>query len=230
MQAEVTQNAQDPTNRTEKKSNEKKDRFTWWQSLIILAATLVICLTAGYIISEKFLWNHSDDQITQQLNYYKAQVDKTPNDANLRVQLGYSYFLKGNTQEAINQYNTAVNLDKNNYAAYLNLAIVYDQANRNDEALQMALKAQKLSNSDYKSFFLEGRSYRKLKMYKQASAALQTALRFKPANDDILNEVALVAEGQGKKQDAISIYKEILSFDPTYKPAQDALNRLNSKN
>jgi Tfp pilus assembly protein PilF len=227
MQVEATQNAQGPDNRVEK-LKEKKDHFTWWQSLIILAATLIICLAAGYYISSNYLWNQND-QLTKQLNYYKAQVDSKPNDANLRVQLGYTYFLKGNDQEAISQLTTAKNLDKNNYGAYLNLAIVYDQENQTDNALQSALTAAKLSPNDYKSLLLEGRSYRKLKMYKQATTALDSANRLKPDNDDILNEIGLVAEGQGDVKDAEAIYKEALSYDPTYKPALDALNRLKAK-
>lgn len=229
MQTQETQNAQESANRTEK-LKEKKDRFTWWQSLIILAATLAICLSAGYFISSKYLWNQADTQLAKQLDYYKAQVDKKPNDSNLRVQLGYTYFLKGDNEEAIKQYNTAKDLDKNNNSAYLNLAIAYDKENRNDDALQMAIKAEKLAPQDYKPKLLKARSDRKLKMYKQATQALEEAARLKPGNTDILNEVGLVAEAQGKKKEAEKIYKEALSYDPTYKPALDALDRLNSKN
>jgi tetratricopeptide (TPR) repeat protein len=228
MQVEVTNNAQSPANRTEK-LNKKKDRYAWWQSLIILFATLVVCLAAGYFISSKYLWNQYD-HLTEQLNYYKAQVDSKPNDPNLRVQLGYTFFLKGNNSEAINQFNTAKNLDKNNYGAYLNLAIVYDKENQTDDALQAASIAVKLSSNDYKPLLLEGRSYRKLKMYKQAMDALQQANRYKPDNTDITFEAGLVAENQGKSKDAEAIFKQVLSYDPTFKPALNELDHLNSKN
>lgn len=226
MQAE--EKIQTPENRNEKLI-EKKDRFIWWQSLIILVVTLGICLVAGYFISSKYLWNQND-QLTKQFDYYKAQVDKKPNDANLRVQLGYTYFLKGDNKEAINQFNTAKNLDKKSYGAYLNLAIVYDRENKKDNALQAAIKAVKLAPNDYKPLLLEGRSYRKLKMYKEAMQALQDADRFKQNNVDITFEAGLVARDQGKKKDAESIFKEVLSFDPTYKPASDELNKLQSNN
>jgi tetratricopeptide (TPR) repeat protein len=226
---QVKQNAQEPANR-EEIQKEKRDRFTWWQTLILLVATLVICIGAGYFISTKYLLKDNNDQLTKQLNYYKAQVDKKPNDANLRVNLGYTYFLSGDVENAISQLNTAKSLDKNNYGAYFNLAIVYDKENQKDDALQNAIKAEKLSPNDYKAKLLKGRSYRKLKMYKQATQALDDAIRYKPDNTDILNEIGLVAEAQGKKSDAIKIYKEALSYDPTYKPALDALNRLESKN
>jgi tetratricopeptide (TPR) repeat protein len=226
---QVTQNAHEPANR-EEKLKEKKDRFTWWQSLILLVATLVICLGAGYFISSKYLWHHENDQLTKQLDYYKAKVAKKPNDANLRVQLGYSYYLNSDDDNAIKELNTAKSLDKNSYAAYLNLSIVYDKENQTDDSLQMAVKAAKLSPNDYKPYLLEGRSYRKLKMYKQATTALQKANQFKPDNTDITYEAGLVALDQGKKKDAESIFKQVLSYDPTYKPALDQLDKLKSKN
>jgi tetratricopeptide (TPR) repeat protein len=227
MESKMQPNAPEPTRESVKK--EKKDHFKWWQSLLILVATLVICLSAGYYISQKYLWSQNADELNKQIDYNKSLVDQKPNDPSLRVQLGYSYFLKGDDDNAIKQYNVAKNLDKNNYAAYLNLAIVYDKENRTDDALQMAKKAAKLSNNDYKSQLLIGRSYRKLKMYKESMSALATADRFKPDNTDIIYEAGLVAEDQGKFKDAEKIYKETLSYDPTYKPAIDALDRLKSK-
>lgn len=227
-------NAQEPSRSSEestKKSKKKKnDRFKWWQSLIILVGTLAICLSAGYYISQKYLWNQGSDQIQKQLDYYKEQVDQKPNDSKLRVQLGYTYYIKGDDQEAIKQLKIAKDLDKSNFDAYLNLSIVYDKENQTDDSLQMALKAVKLSPRDYRGQLLAGREYRKLKMYAKASNALEEAIRLKPGNTDILFEVGKVAEAQGKKKEAEQIYKETLSYDPTFKPALNALDGLKSKN
>jgi tetratricopeptide (TPR) repeat protein len=232
MESQVEPNAQEPSKNTEKAvkpQKEKKDRFAWWQSLIILVVTLAVCLTAGYYVSNKYLWNSNSDQIAKQLKFYKAEVDSKPNDPKLRVQLGYTYFLKGDIDTAIKQYKMAKTLDKNYYDAYLNLSIAYDKQKLTDDALQMAVKAVKISPLDYKGQLLEGRSYRKLKMYDKATKALEEAIRLKPGNTDIIYEVGLVAENQGKKAEAEKIYKETLTYDPTYKPALTALERLTSK-
>lgn len=226
MEVQIQPNAPEPSKASKKSEKVKKDRFSWWQSLIFLVATLAICLSAGYYASAKYLWNNNSDLLEKQLAYNKAQVDQKPNDAALRVQLGYTYFLKGDTDNAIKQYLVAKDLDKNNYDAYLNLSIAYDQQNRTDDSLKMAVQAVKISPRDYKGQLLEGRNYRKLKMYKEATNALSEAIRLKPGNTDTLYEVGLVAEAQGKKKDAEQIYKETLSYDPTYKPALDALDRL----
>lgn len=227
MESNLETNAQKSSREEVKK--EKKERFTWWQSLLLIVGTLVICLSAGYYISQKYLWNQDADQLAKQLSYYKAQVDQKPNDPQIRINLGYTYYLQGDTDKAIEQYNIAKNLDKNNFSAYLNLALAYDKQGSNDKALQNAIKCVKLSPDDYKGYLMEGRSYRKLKMYSKASAALEDAIRFQPGNTDILYEVGQVAEDQGNKTEAEKIYKETLSYDPTFKPAISALDRI-SKN
>jgi tetratricopeptide (TPR) repeat protein len=233
MESQVQPKAQEELSRNIEKAKKakevKKDRFSWWQSLIILVVTLSICLTAGYYVSNKYLWNSNSDQIAKQLKYYKAEVDSKPNDPKLRVQLGYAYFLKGDIDTSIKQYEVAKSLDKNYFDAYLNLSIAYDKQKRTDDSLQMAVKAVKISPLDYKGHLLQGRSYRKLKMYKKAEASLQEAIRLKPGNTDIIYEVGLIAEAQGKKKEAEKIYKETLSYDPTYKPALTALERITSK-
>ncbi|MDP4085175.1 MAG: tetratricopeptide repeat protein [Bacillota bacterium] len=233
MESNTQPNAQEPSRISEETKKGKKiksDRFKWWQSLLLLVGTLVICLSAGYYISQKYLWNQNADEIEKQLAYYKAEVDQKPNDPQLRINLGFTYFIKGDTQNAIDQYQTAINLDKNSYDAYLNLSIAYDKENQTDKSLQMATKAARLSPNDYKAKLLLGRNYRKLKMYSKATNALQDALRLKPGNTDTLYEVGLVAEDQGDKKQAEQIFKETLSYDPTFKPAITELDRLKKNN
>jgi tetratricopeptide (TPR) repeat protein len=208
----------------------KNDRFTWWQSSLLLVGTLVICLVAGYFISDRFLWDNTDSkQIEDQLKFYKGEVKKNPNDPESRVQLGYAYFLDKDYDEAIKQFKTAKSLDKNYFDAYLNLSIVYDRQDRIDDALQNAIKATEISPRDYKGHLMKGKSYRKSKMYKEANEALAEADRLNVGNTDTIFEIGLVAEDQGKKEEAEAIYKEALEYDPLFKPALNALERLTSK-
>jgi tetratricopeptide (TPR) repeat protein len=224
MQAKEQRETQEP----EKKV--KNDLFTWWQSSLLLVGTLVICLVAGYFISDRFLWDNTDSkQIEEQLKFYKGEVKKNPNDPESRVQLGYAYFLDKDYDEAIKQFKTAKSLDKKYFDAYLNLSIVYDRQDRIDDALQNAIKATEISPRDYKGYLMKGKSYRKLKMYTEANEALAEADRLNVGNTDTIYEIGLVAEAQGKKEEAEVIYKEALEYDPLFKPALNALERLTSK-
>jgi tetratricopeptide (TPR) repeat protein len=218
---------QEAIDTTEKKKN---DRVKWWQGLLILVVTLGISISAAYMISDKFLWSDIDqNQLKQRLDHAKSEVDSKPNDPKARVDLGYAYFLNEDNEDAIKQYKVALDLDENDYNAHLNLGIVYNDEKRFDDALQSAMKASELSPRDYKGHLLKGIAYRNLKMYKDASEALTQADKLMPGNTDIIYEVGMVAEAQGKKDAAEEIYKQALSFDPLYKPALEALDRIASK-
>lgn len=232
MEAQQKPNAQEQetTRETKKNKKEKNDRFKWWQGLLILLITLGVSVTAAYIISDKYLWSDVDqNQLKERLEHAKVGVDQKPNDPQSRVELGYAYFLNDDNDEAIKQLKVAIDLDKNDYNAYLNLGIVYNDEKRYDDALKNAIKATELSPRDYKGYLLKGMAYRNLKMYTEASETLAKADKLMPGNTDIIFESGRVAEAQGKKDAAEEIYKEALSYDPLYKPALDALDRLSAK-
>jgi tetratricopeptide (TPR) repeat protein len=220
-------------NSKKKQKKLKKERYTWWQSLLILILTLGISVGSGYYISDKYFWSDFDEnRLNEQLAYYKDKVNVEPNNSNHRVNLGYSYFLKGENDEAIKQLKVALDLDKNNFDAYLNLGIVYKDEERLDDALKMALKATKISPRDYKGHLLTGSVYRKLKMAKESLDALNEANKLMPGNTDIIYEIGRLIEDEGDAKGAAEIYKEALNYDPLYKPALEGLERVaaNDKN
>lgn len=230
MQVEHSPNTKNAENTKESTKKKKNDRFKWWQGLLILLLTLGISVTAAYMISDKYLWSKVDrSQLKDRLDHAKAAVDQKPNDPQAHIDLGYAYFLNDANDEAIKQYKLALDLDKKDYNAYLNLSIVYNEEKQYDNALKYSVKAAELSPRDYKGHLMKGMSYRNLKMYKEASEALAQADKLMPGNTDIIFESGRVAEAQGKLDAAEDIYKDALKYDPLYKPALEALDRLSSK-
>jgi tetratricopeptide (TPR) repeat protein len=233
---EVSQNQEtevnhEPEKKGKKAKKSKKEKFTWWQTLLILFLTLGVSVGAGYYVSDKYFWSDFDQtQLKKQFEYYKGQVDAQPNEPKHRVNLGYSYFLLGDNEEAIKQFKVALDIDKNYYDAYLNLGIVYSEDGRHDEALKMAEKAIKIAPRDYKSNLLKGTAYRNLKMYDEAIETLSKANELMPGNTDIITELGKVAEDQGDKKNAEELYKEALNYDPLYKPAIEGLDRVAANN
>jgi tetratricopeptide (TPR) repeat protein len=219
-----------PETNNETVTNKKNDRFTKLQGISLIIATLLISLVGGYIISDKYIWSKEDEnRIVQQVNYYEGLVSKEPNKPENRVNLGYSYHLNGENEEAIKQLLMAIDLDKKNVGAYFNLGLVYNDEGRYDDALKQSNKAVELAPRDYKGHLLEGMIYRKLKMYEEALASLQEADKLMPVNNDIIYEIGRVAEDKGNVNDAEELYKKALSYDPLYKPASEALTRLAGK-
>ena len=212
------------------KKKVKKDSFTKLQSVLLILLTLAISAGAWYGVGKVFFWNDLDmKRVDGQLAYLQQKVQSEPSDAATRVELGYTYSLKGKNDQAIQELNQALLLDPKNFDAYYNLGLVLLKEERNNEALEKFQKAVELSPKDYKGHLQKGVAYRNLKMYKEASLALQQANKLLPGNADIIYETGRVAEAQGQKETAINIYKEALSYDPLFKDAITALERLEKK-
>jgi tetratricopeptide (TPR) repeat protein len=205
--------------------------FTRIQSFLLIFSTLILCLGGGYYISDTFFWKNDSERkmLNEQLAYYKSLVDAEPNNPEHRVNLGYTYHLNGKNEDAIKQMKIAMDLEKDYFGAHFNLGLVYIAEGRFNDALIESKRTVEISPRDYRSHLLTGMVYRELDMYEDASQSLAEALALVPTNTDIINEIARVAEDQGKTDEAEKLFKEALTFDPLYKPASEGLDRLAAK-
>lgn len=205
----------------------KKDYFTLLQASVLIVLTIAISIGGWYVVGQKYFWTGRDEKrISEQLAYLEKQVQANPKDPQMRVDLGYTYFIKGDNTKAIRELSQVVELDKKNFNGFYNLGLVYLDENRLDEALEQFQKCIELSPRDYKGYMQKGIAYRKLKMYKDALSCLNQASKLKPGGADIIYEVGMVVEAQGDKKGAAAIYKDALRYDPLYKDAADALKRV----
>ncbi|WML54731.1 tetratricopeptide repeat protein [Neobacillus sp. PS3-12] len=230
MKATQPINPEPENNERTQLQQEKKKSFSKLQSFLLIFATLVISLGAGYFICNKYVWPSKDEaRLYEQVDYYKGLVDKKPNNPENRVNLGYSYFLTGDTDNAVKQLQVAINLDNKNFGAYFNLGLVYNSEKRYNDAIRMAQKAETLGPKNFQAHLLSGMVYRNLKQYDKALKSLQSALKIMPTNTDIITEIGRVKEDQGNNKEAEKFFKEALSYDPLYKPASQGLERVAAK-
>jgi Tfp pilus assembly protein PilF len=69
--------------------------------------------------------------------HYQAALRLRPRDAKLLNDMGYSAYLRGNTQQAEVILREALSIDRNHRLAMANLGMIYAQQNRYDDALEM---------------------------------------------------------------------------------------------
>lgn len=204
-----------------------KDRFSYLQAGLILILTLVISLGGWYAAGKYYFWSDLDKKrISEQMVYFQQKVQAEPKNVDHRVSLAYTYFLLDKNDQAIRELNQAMEIDKNNFDVYYNLGLVYSDEARLDDAMEMFKKCVDISPRDYKGHMQMGIVYRKLEMYKDGLKALEKADKLKPGSADIIYEIGRVAEEKGDKKLAIDIYKDALKFDPLFKDAAKALERL----
>lgn len=212
------QNAPYPTEKT----------FSLLQALAVILLAATVFAASGILIGKNFFWFEKLDQarVNEQLAYYEAKVKAEPKVPENRVNYGYTLFLKSKNDEALKQFEMAAQLDPKYYQAYYNMGLVYEDEKRWDDALEMYAKAAKLAPRDYKNFMKMGIVYTELGKYQDAFKALNAANKEEPGNADVLYYIGVAAEKNGDKKGAADMYKEALRFDPNYKDAKDALDKL----
>lgn len=225
MEAEkVPQKVEERTAKNQPKTFKKKT------GILMLLLTLLISVGTGYALGHFYFWNDVDmKRVNEQLAFYKEEVRKDPANLQNRIVLGYTYFLKGDNEEAIKEFDFVLEQDKNYYDAHYNLGLVFLDEERYNEALIEFEKTVDIAPKDFKGHVQMGIAYRGLQEYDKATKALEQANKLAPTNSDIIFQIGMVAEAQGKYEDAIAIYKDALAYDPLYKDAVDALDRLKDK-
>jgi tetratricopeptide (TPR) repeat protein len=207
-----------------------KKKFTVVQSILLLTATLIFSTGSGYALGQfYFLDSVEMKRINEQLDYYQQRVKINPNSLEDRIVLGYTHYLKGNNNHAVNEFKYVLDQDDQYYDAYYNLGLVYLDEKKYYEALSMFNKTVEIAPKDFKGYVQKGIAYRYLNMYEDAINSLLEATTLAPANADIIYQIGLVAEAQGDYENAIEIYKDALQYDPLFASALEALDRLDKK-
>jgi tetratricopeptide (TPR) repeat protein len=215
----------------EKQPKKKPKTFTLFQSILLLFLSFAFTSGTGYALGHFYFWNDLDmKRVNEQLDYYKEKVRIDPGNLENRVVLGYTYFLKGQNEKAIKEFDYVLDQDDKYYDAYYNLGLVYLDEERFNDALLMFNKTVNIAPKDYKGHVQLGITYRNLNMFDDATKALETANQLNPANSDIIYQIGLVAEAKGDLKAAADIYKDALQYDPLFEDASNALDRLNDEN
>jgi tetratricopeptide (TPR) repeat protein len=228
---ELSMEAEKVPQEVEGRTAKKKPKtFKKMTSFLLLFLTLVISVGSGYALGHFFFWNDIDmKRVNEQLTYYKEEVRKDPANLENRIVLGYTYYLKGDHEKAIKEFDYVLEQDKNYYDAHYNLGLVFLKEERYNEALIEFEKTVKIAPRDFKGHVQMGITYRELEEYDKAMKSLETANKLAPTNSDIIYQIGMVAEAQGEFENAIAIYKDALAYDPLYTDAVDALDRLKDK-
>lgn len=204
--------------------------FTYFQASLLIILTLVVSIGGWYAAGKYYFWKDLDmKRIGQQLDYLKKKVEAEPKNLQYRVELGYTYYLKEDYDQAIKEFNQVIEINDKNFGAYYNLGLVYEKQDRLNDAMEMYQNAIDLAPRDYKAYLHKGIVYRKLKMYKEALETLAKADKLLPRSSNIIYEIGRVAEEKGDIQMAVTIYKEALSYDPLNKDTAEALAGLEKK-
>jgi len=206
-------------------SHEKT--FTLLQAIAVILVSAMVFVGTGFVVGKAFFWKTLEDtRLDQQLAFFKAKVEAEPKIAESRVNLGYTYYLKGEYKQALQHLKIATQIDPKYADAFYNIGLVYREQKSYDEALESFSKAAKLAPRDYKHFLQMGVIYNAQGKHKDAITALNRANEEKPGSADVIYQIGVAAEKTGDKDGARELYTTAVNYDPNYKEAKEALARL----
>ena len=166
---------------------------------------------ANHEIAE--IYNQKGDLITA-LPYYTRQleVNKT---AYCLVSRGIAYDRLMRYDEALKDYQEAMELEPENPHPYNNAGIVYMEKNDFETAIKYLKKAiENMGDEPYKYFFKNiGRSYTKLKKYDEAIKYYDEGLKYFSDELDLYEKKAGVYRLMEKYQDAVNVYMDCMNIE-----------------
>lgn len=202
------------------------------QKIIIGALILVIAFLAILIIKKAFEGLDKTPKTAIERQYLDALevVKKDPQNAKARLKLAMIYVRLGRNNEAMSEIKIAIKLDKNDPEIYYGYGIVAKSLGDYDKAIEAFIRSTKLEGTVadvYREAYYEiGGIYYKQKKYKKAVEYFEKSVKSGPEATYTLIYLAKAYEKAGMKEKAIQEYKEILLYQPDYKPAKEALKRL----
>jgi tetratricopeptide (TPR) repeat protein len=102
-----------------------------------------------------------------------------------------------------------------NPRSHLNLGWVFDDQDREEEALAAYAEALAIDPTDPTALQLQVNALRGLRRWAEAETAAREAIQARPHTPDLRVELGRVLDDQGREEEALAAYAEALSIDPT---------------
>lgn len=132
----------------------------------------------------------------------------------VHVTLGIVNSGTGNYEEAVENFETALDLDPRNAAAFGGLARVYAQTDRLDEARATYLKAMELRPGDWRMYHQLGTFYFGQRDYAAAIEPFRRVIDLTPGSAQGHLNLGAALHGSGKLEEARAEYERSIEIEP----------------
>jgi Tfp pilus assembly protein PilF len=218
------------------------DRWTYLPSL----GVLILAIWGGYELTRGWRYRVLARSVAggatilacvsvtrHQIGYWKNSeallwhtLDITENNYLAHRNLGFTYYMKGQMDEALSQFQKAVLLEPDAAEAYDHLGITFFNKGQLDEAIRQFGAALRL-DPDYADahynlgvlFYQQGRT-------DQASRQFQETIRLKPDHAEAHQNLGVILGLEGHTEEAIRQFQVALRLKPDYADARKNLDLL----
>jgi tetratricopeptide (TPR) repeat protein len=144
---------------------------------------------------------------------YKSYLNSNPKDIDVRYELADCYIILNDSENALKQYDKAIELDANNKEIYLKKADYYSNNHQYLEAIQCLSQSTLIDPNFALAFGSIGWNYYKLGKFKQCIQFSQKAISIDPSSFYASFNIALALLNLGYFDQAYEVYKNTKSIN-----------------
>jgi tetratricopeptide (TPR) repeat protein len=175
-------------------------------------------------------WTHERSRVwADSVILWTDCVEKSPNKARPRSNLGRALAENGRPDEGIIQLKEALRLRPDYAVAHNNLGTALEKQGRIDEAIEHYSEAVRLMPGFANAHYNLGVSLHRKRNIDEAIKHYEETLRLNPLHALAHNNIGVALEGKGRIEEAKTHYYAALNIDPEYPDAKRNLDRLLSR-
>ena len=156
----------------------------------------------------------------------KRKVPKAADDFTRFSNTGKNYYDQGQAEKAVNAFESALKLQRDNADAHLNLANAYLRANQPQKALDHAQEVLKVNRNSGAAYYLSGCALLRLGKPKEALQSLQQAKTIDRTVNAVSFQLGRAHQQAGNFEDAAAQFAEVVQFEPEHPAAHYLLSQV----
>ncbi|MGA2787668.1 MAG: tetratricopeptide repeat protein [Verrucomicrobiota bacterium] len=187
-------------------------RWQYHEQVLSVAAGLAIILCLGLTRQQLGYWRNSE-------TLFRHALAVTKNNYLAHKALGVVLGLKGQTDEAIDQFQEAILLAPDYTEAHYSLGIALDRKGQTDEAIKQFQEAVRLKPDYAEAHFSLGTGLGMKGQIDDAIKQFQEAIRLKPDYGEAHYNLGTAFGMKGQTDEAIKEFQEVIRLNPDYAEA-----------
>ena len=184
------------------------------KAILYLTKAFVLKKTA-YIASNLAKAYYFNKEYINALKIFNDALSIEPSE-DIFYSIALTYKKMNKFDEAINNYNKALEFNQNNYKTYYNLSLAYNELNDMNNALLYAEKSALLCDSDEEVYTLLSGYYEQKKDYINALKSLKKASEINPKNHLYFYNLGVLYSRLNNDNDAVIAYNTAIMLQPSY--------------
>lgn len=192
------------------------------KSRYLIFGIAIVCALSFLTVRRNEIWK-------DKLSLWQDNVRKAPGLGSAHYSLGLAYAELGNNEDAMREYQRALDLGYKMGRVYFSMARLWEAAKETEKAIRDYETGIGLDPTFAPAFNNLGTLLAGRNQYDRALLMFQKASELDPANPQVLGNLGAVYAQTGRNEDAIVVLELALRISPSFLPARTNLQKIRAQ-